>query len=256
MTDKLQKSISAAIRRLRQDRRWNQAELAKTLGVSQSRLSEIESGKGSISAEQLIILMQTFNVPLSHFVKTKPADPDAQLRNAISRLGGSQLIENPDVLPSEKLNEVSTVITETLISGISSRLITNLVPTIVNNIRNFSFIRTLIKLKEYGLQNRLFWIADGLLWALNKRLSIFVPKDRLLLYRQAKTVLENFFNPQLLCAYTYNLQEDILDPDITSQKTLEQTKKSRDDIAKKWRIVTRITADDFYQSLLAAEQNG
>ncbi len=255
MTQKLQKDISSAIRKLRQERRWNQAELAQKLGISQSRLSEIEAGKGSISAEQLITLIQTCNVPLSYFVKTKPTDPEAPLRNAIARLGGTQLTEDPNVLPSEKLNDLYIVIFETLVSGASSRLIISLVPVIINNASNIHFDRILKKMQEYKLENRLFWIGDGIIRALNKRLGTFVPREQSRLYGKAKTVLNNFFWSNLDDTHGQNCPEDLLDSDITSQKTLDQLKESRDDLAKKWHIITRITENDFYQSLLAAEQN-
>jgi transcriptional regulator with XRE-family HTH domain len=255
MAEKQQKRISSALRRLRQERRWSQSEFAQKLGISQSRLSEIESGKGSISAEQLITVMQTFNVPLNYFVKTKATDPEAPLRNAIARLGGSQLTEDPNILPSEKLNDIYTVIFETLVGGASSRLITSLVPVIINNAPhvNFSYIQK--KLAKYRLENRLYWIGEGIIRALDQRLTTFVPREQSLKYRRAKTILDNFFGIELRINKGRDFHEDLLDSDIASQKTLDQIKVSRDDLANKWHIVTRITEDDFYQSLLAAEQN-
>jgi transcriptional regulator with XRE-family HTH domain len=44
--------IARNVRELRKERRWTQAELAKRLDLSQARLSEIEGGDGSFTAEQ------------------------------------------------------------------------------------------------------------------------------------------------------------------------------------------------------------
>ena len=44
--NKTKEKIATKVRELRKQRRWTQAELAKRLGLSQSRLSEIERGAG------------------------------------------------------------------------------------------------------------------------------------------------------------------------------------------------------------------
>src|SRR6185312_7927422 len=93
-------TIARKVRDLRQARGWTQARLAGELGLSQARLSEVERGGGSFTAEQLLTILRIFNVGVSHFAT--PAKPDAarQLQNAVARLGGSELQEL-DVLPSE-----------------------------------------------------------------------------------------------------------------------------------------------------------
>ena len=60
-------AIAKKVRLLRRERRLSQAELAKKLGLSQSRLSELENGAGSFTAEQLVMLLQLFNVTLADF---------------------------------------------------------------------------------------------------------------------------------------------------------------------------------------------
>ena len=83
---KLRGRVGDTVRELRRDRRWTQAELAGQLGLSQGRLSEIEGGKGSLTAEQFLLLLGLFNVGASRFW-TAPADPEADLQNALARLG-------------------------------------------------------------------------------------------------------------------------------------------------------------------------
>jgi transcriptional regulator with XRE-family HTH domain len=58
----LRLQISTKVRDLHTGRRWTQAELAKPLGRSQARLSEVERGQGSFSAEQLLEILRLFNV--------------------------------------------------------------------------------------------------------------------------------------------------------------------------------------------------
>lgn len=113
---KKQRAIAAKVRALRLQRKWSQAELAKRLGLSQNRLSEIERGAGSFSAEQLLLLLALFNVSVSAFTD-EVTEPDLALQNALARLGASHLHEADHVLPSEQLTEVGDVIREVLVSG-------------------------------------------------------------------------------------------------------------------------------------------
>jgi len=106
--EKLRTSIAGKVRQLRTERRWTQAQLAKLLGLSQNRLSEIELGQGSFTAEQLLVVLKTFNVPVDYFASSK-ASAESQLQNALARLGGSHLFESSEVLPTEALKEVNEV---------------------------------------------------------------------------------------------------------------------------------------------------
>ena len=65
----------------------SQAELAQKLGLSQSRLSELENGAGSFSAEQLVLLLQVFNVTVENFAHRRQRSHTDTLQNALARLG-------------------------------------------------------------------------------------------------------------------------------------------------------------------------
>ena len=258
MTQPLQKQIANALKEIRRKHHLTQTELAQKISLSQSRLSEIEKGKGSITAEQLITLIQAFNLPLSHFIKTKSVDPEPQLQNALARLGSPQLQEDPEVLPSEKLNNVDTVISETIIHGASARLITSLVPVMVRQAFSIDFHKLKKKLGEFGLDNRLYWIVDGTLRALHRRLESYTPRPLLLLYRKAQVTFQGSVwlrdvSSEILRKTHYS--EDILDANISSQKTLDQIREERDELAHQWNIVTRIKKEDFYQALVEAENH-
>src|SRR5262245_15672041 len=90
--DAERRRIADQVRALRQERHWTQATLADRLGLSQSRLSEIERGAGSFTAEQLLAMLRTFNVPLSYFA-APTRDPEAEIQNALARLGAAHLQE-------------------------------------------------------------------------------------------------------------------------------------------------------------------
>lgn len=254
MVASLQKQISQGIRSARVSRRLSQAELAQKLGISQSRLSEIEQGKGSITAEQFIVLLQFFNLPISHFVKQENVSFEDQLQNRLVQLGGSQLRETVGVLPSEKLDDVVTVIVESLIGGFTSRLLITLVPVLIKNAKQINLQLIEAKLKGFGLEGRLYWVLNGISNAIEARRKLFIPKEYLFFYKQAEKNLSLWSLYELQLLGEYNGLENVLDSDITSSKTLDQVRNARDELAKKWNIVTRITQEDFNNALLEMEK--
>ena len=60
---KTRQQIAAKVRELRRARRWTQAELAGHLQLSQNRLSDIERGDGSFTAEQFLLLSRPGKQP-------------------------------------------------------------------------------------------------------------------------------------------------------------------------------------------------
>ena len=93
--DRDRSNISRKVKSLREIRRWTQAELSGRLGLSQSRLSEIERGQGSFTAEQFLTILKLFNVPVTHFASARK--PSEELQNALARLGADHLQESQDV---------------------------------------------------------------------------------------------------------------------------------------------------------------
>jgi transcriptional regulator with XRE-family HTH domain len=255
MVATLQKQISQGIRSARLGRRLSQAKLAQKLGISQSRLSEIEQGKGSITAEQFIVMLQFFNLPISHFVKQEKASFEDQLQNRLIQLGGTQLREKADVLPSEKLSDVCAVILESLISGFTSRRLMALVPVIIKHIDQASLKFIESKLKELGLENRLYWLMNGVGNALHMRLQLYVSREYKLLYKKAEIEFSLWGLYEFANIKKVREIEDVLDQNIMSQKTLDQVRTSRDALAKTWNIVTRVTQENFSNALLEMEKS-
>src|SRR5262245_44974135 len=139
--------VAEKVRRLRRDRHWTQAELARQLRLSQSRLSEIEHGAGSFTAEQFLLILKLFNVGVSHFAGARPSERELGLQNALARLGAVHLQEGDDVLPSERLEDVNDVVRETLIAGVA-RQITALGPVLIANIDGVNLTRIHARLAE------------------------------------------------------------------------------------------------------------
>src|SRR5574339_1271325 len=98
--------IAQKVRELRLARGLTQGELATTLGLSQNRLSEVARGRGSFTAEQLLLLLRLFNVPAAELEPTAPLDRHARLQNALARLGASHLREDESVLLGDEARDV------------------------------------------------------------------------------------------------------------------------------------------------------
>ncbi len=251
--EKLRTSIAGKVRQLRTERRWTQAQLAKLLGLSQNRLSEIELGQGSFTAEQLLVVLKTFNVPVDYFASSK-ASAESQLQNALARLGGSHLFESSEVLPTEALKEVNEVILQTLVSGESPRQTSALAPVIVANINRINLSKLRADLRQAGFERHLGWVLENTLEALRQEKDPTRSREWRVRYKRAETVLENFLAPWLneRDNSASTPAEDILDKGIASQETVEQVRASSSRISKAWRIVTRFQTEDFVHALRQA----
>ena len=252
--EKYRQEIAKKIRQLRQERQWTQKELAKLLGLSQNRLSEIESGQGSFTAEQLLLLSKNFNVPVSDFVTSK-GKADQKIQNALARLGATHLLENQAALPSEKLDRAVNLIYETLVGADSSRQIAALGPVIVNFAAPPTLNKLRIRFNEAGLINRFGWLLDNVRSAINEELTGRLPPEWHRKYEKADLILKNLLDfPWFkLDSHDKNIT-DILDDTITHPKELKEIRSSSSNISKKWGVVTRIKPEDFAEALKDARE--
>lgn len=248
--NKLRSAIAAKVRKLRTDRRWTQARLAGLLGLSQNRLSEIERGEGSFTAEQLILILKNFNVPIDHFAPSK-ALADLELQNALARLGAAHLHESADVLPTGDAKDVAKVVRETLTGAQSPRNITALAPVIVAHIKGLNLYKLKGELSIAGFERALWWVLENTLEAVRREQQRPLSRRWKFLYGRAQLHLENF-----LPSWTHDRNilakdwpEDIFDPDIASPKTVEEVRAESSKISRDWKIVTRIQVEDFEQAL-------
>jgi transcriptional regulator with XRE-family HTH domain len=247
-------SVAESVRSLRLQRQWTQKELAEKIGLSQGRLSEIERGDGSFTAEQLLLLAQLFNVALTYFAPKEQASSTAHavVQNALVRLGAPQLQESDDVLPSERLEEATRVVKEALVVG-APRLIVALAPVLVQQIDRVSLPRLWVELRELGLERRLPWLAENVLTAMRSQRTTDMPRELAARYRRAETTLQLWIEgARARSSIAQSMGEDLLDTTIRSAKTLEQIRSDRSEISQQWGIVTGLQPSHFAEALEAA----
>ncbi len=252
---KYRQLVVEGIKKVREDRRYTQAEFAKLLDLSQQQYSKIERGEGSISAEQFLQILEKFALPLSYFVETKSKEKDEALvlQNALAILGATHLREVQGIFIPEKYDNPNEVIFEALEEYKSSRLIAALAPVIVKNIQRINLNTIEKKLREWGHENRLWWVLENTLDSIRNRLKeAFLPREIKLTYQRAATALTNHSligRSRENGWYHRDKQADIFGPGITTEKTLESIKSKLDSQAKHWNIITSIKQSDFENAL-------
>ncbi len=245
--------IARNAHRLRKERRWTQIELAHRLGISQARLSKIESGNGSFTAEEFVHLLKLFNVGVGHFV-TGHADVDGAIQNALARLGASHLVERDDVLPTERLEEVRAAVREALLVG-TPRLLTGLAPVLVRNVDQLSLPKLQLEIAEAGLSRRLAWVLENTLHALRRELGTPLNRRWSGIYRRADLLLGDVV-AGLRDGHRGRKGRavDVLDATIRSRQTLDEVLKSSSAISRRWSVATTLTPGDFADALRAARE--
>jgi len=244
--------VARRVRELRRGRRWTQEQLAGELGISQGRLSELERGDGSFTAEQLLRVLRLFNVSISEF-DVAPVDSAAELQNALARLGARHLRERSDVIVSERLATPPEAVREALVTG-APRLLTALAPVLVSHLDRIPLRRLHAQLVDAGLEHRLAWLVENTLEAVRHELAQPLPGDWARRYRRAELVLGNFLD----VATTVDARHppprnlDILDVEIRGERTLADVTSRRSPISQRWGIVTRLLPSDFTLALEAA----
>lgn len=244
---KIQLTIGRRVRELRLGRRWTQAELASELGLSQGRLSELERGEGSFTAEQLVVILQLFNVGAAELATGARSEPEAEVQNVLARLGATHLQERADVLASSRVEDVAGAIREALALG-SPRLVTALAPVLVNNLARLNLPKLRSDLTEAGIQRRLDWVIDNTLEAIAAELRDHtLSREDIQRYRQAQVELDIFraFSPPP----RGKVRPDVLDRYIRSKETLTEVQSSSSPASRRWGVVTAIVPDDFAAAL-------
>ena len=241
--------IAQKVKTLRKSRGVSQGDLARLLQVSQSRLSEIEAGKGSFSAEQLIFMLKFFNVPLSYF-ETVPADPGDAIQKALAQYGADHLVENRELLPSERLEQLDSVIREVLLDAGSARWITALAPVLVRNIDRVNLQKLHAQFRDYGLHNRFLWLLDNVAQAIRETLEGPHPRKPGVVLQRTLSALEAFrawVNPRPW--ETQEGPEDNLGPGILSSESRNELRAESSDLSRRWKILTPIQVEDFKTAL-------
>jgi len=239
--------IAVVVRGLRRERAWTQAELAKKLGMSQGRLSQIESGGGSFSAEQLLLILKLFNVTPARFTDDLE-NPGSQLQNTLARLGASHLYEGDDVLPGASSDDVSKIVAETLTEG-DPRLTAALAPVVVSNIDRTPLSKVQLDLARAGFERRLPWLCENLVQAIASELKTDPSRTWSKGARRADLVLKLFLGATTPPSERLPFDWDPLDAGIRTIKTALEVREAASEISRKWHIITRLTPEDFVRAL-------
>jgi len=246
--ERLRRTIGERVRALRFDRGLTQAELARTLGLSQSRLSEIERGGGSFTAEQLLTLLRTFNIGVSHFDDGEN-DPDRELQDALARFGARHLYESNASLAASEFEDIYYVIEAALTAG-TPRLVTALAPVLLENINRINLARVQVELIKLGRDRRLPWLLENVRSALDQ----LAPRDQH--WSRARRLVDvpfRLFLDLIPNAYRSGGQLlDVLDATIRSQKSLDEVNAKASPISKQWGVATSLDVDDFVHALEAS----
>jgi transcriptional regulator with XRE-family HTH domain len=243
----VRREIAARVRELRQARHWSQAHLAGELGLSQNRLSEIERGGGSFTAEQFLQLLKLFNAAPADFVRDR-TQPELELQNALARLGAAHLNESTAVLPGKDVEHAHDVVQQALLDG-TPRLVTALGPVLVRHARAINLSKIQAGLERIGRERRLPWTVDNVLVALD-RLAHTQPAAWAKLRRHAHLPLEQFLEHTPKPSPSPAL--DLLDSTIRTVSTLDELAAGSSPASKRWGIATSIDTDDFVNALKAS----
>jgi transcriptional regulator with XRE-family HTH domain len=247
--------VARKVQDLRKERRWTQAELSRRLHLSQSRLSEIERGAGSFTAEQFLEILKLFNVSVTDFAPA-PQGEGSELQNSLARLGALHLQESTELLPSERLSNVSDVIREAIVASEFPRLITALAPVLVRNIDRINLKRLHLQLADAGLERRLAWLVENTLEALRRERPGLAPAPWRRFYNRARVVLESFLDSLSSGSRDQVSAPDVLDTGIRSKETLADVAASSSPLSQRWGIVTTLQPDDFVAALRGARAAG
>lgn len=255
--EKTRQRIAAKVRQLRTNRRWSQAELAHRLGLSQNRLSEIERGAGSFSAEQLLQILRLFNVDIDAFGHAAD-DGHSDLQNALARYGARHLRHDPDAPLAHRYESPSSAVEAVLLNPNSERLLTALAPVLVWSVNEVALPMVQGDLARAGIPTRLGWLIDNTLRALEG-----LPRDakgqRVWHQRQlrAHAVLSSFILhvADALLDVDASTPPDPLDQGIRSTKSLSSVWNDASPISRRWRIASAVQVEDFTDALRAARES-
>ncbi|HAH07404.1 MAG TPA: hypothetical protein DCM05_12945 [Elusimicrobia bacterium] len=250
--ERYRKALVSNVRRLRLERRWTQARLARLLGVSQGWISDIERGRGSFTAEQLVAILAAFNADLDRLASCGQ-EGGARVQNALARLGASHLHARSDAIPSERVREASDAVREALAAADSPRLLTAVAPVLVENIDRVNLGQLRSQLLDLGLGQRLGWALECTLEALRRELAEGLPRDWALRYRRAEVLIKAFLSLEWPGRGAAR-GKDVLDGEIVSERSLEEVWADGSAQSREWGIVTRIQVDDFSQALRLARE--
>lgn len=251
--DKARLRVVAKVRELRTERRWTQAELAAKLGLSQARLSEIERGGGSFTAEQFLEVLRLFNVNLDAF--TAPQRVEDELQNALARLGAFHLREVSGALPSARVAGVRAAVRETLLAPTDARLLLALAPVLLANLAALNLDVLHDELGAVGFPARVPWLVENVHAALLLG-GVARGRSAAARWHRSAAVLGDFVFRHPAPTSDSPRRVDHIDDGIRSERALAQVQAAASEISRKWGVVSDLQPADFADALQAAHAAG
>ncbi len=237
--------IGKKLRDLRKGRGLSQREFGRILGLSQSAISEVELGQSSLSAEQFLQVLKFFNVLASHF-DPAPGDTGGAIQKALAAHGANHLAEDPNLLPSENLARVDSILREALVSGENPRALTALAPVIIRNIGQINLPKLFVQFKDFHLENRYGWLLDNILAAIALARGQAPSRKEALALTKAAGVLQSHRDRVFAGGTVQDAPfEDYLGLPFASPKTKQDVLRNRSAISQAWNILTTIQPADF-----------
>lgn len=243
--------IARRVRELRTARRMTQAELGDLLELSQGRISQLEHGGGSFSAEQLLVISRVFNVAVSELAATETQDAaHLQVQNALARLGALDLWETENIVPDDRLTDPASVIVKALLLG-DPRHVAAIAPVLIRQIDRLSLVWVDAQLQAVGGGRRLPWVVDNTVaaLALERRRGIPRPIDRS--YRRAEVILRAYLDARAETREA-SAAPDVVDKTIRSKQTLDEIRADRSEQSRRWGIISSLRPADFAKALEGA----
>lgn len=243
--DALRQRIGPKVRRLRQERRWTLAELARRIAISESRLSELERGGGSFTAEQLLLLFRMFQVGPEDFVERNDAHDAVagSLQTALMKFGARHLVADGSLVIRREHERPVDVVQDVLIKYPSARFLTALPPVLIENLSAVSYPVVQHAVVQAGVPNRWGWLLAQFLEALDRvgvgHASVRWRRDS----ARARTVTEHFL--QAIPRPREEEQVDLMDPDLRSAASVRSATVSASEIDRKWHVLSRLGTHDF-----------
>lgn len=239
----LRKRIAALVATERRARTLSQAALAAELGVSQAHLSNVERGRASFTAEQLLYLLRRFNLGLETLLPV--VDEGAAAQNALLHHGAWHLAHIP-AAGAPRYQNVNDLVVHVLCVP-EPRHVTALLPVFLHSVRRISLPSVQEGLSQAHVAGRLRWFLDMVKAAVGPQQSI--PPRYQLPAREVLMVIE-------LAAHAAVLESDHIDafdPSIRSVQTARELLAEGDPISKRHRIATSLRVADFVDAMLHAD---